>query len=203
MRFGRIAVLALAAVPAVVQAQRGMGGGGMGGMGGSRRGGRGGMGGEGSRAAPKFPVAKDLEKLNPAALLVDKHRKLSLNDSLVATLKSLELKIYERNGTLLARYDSVRKDYKPPSGTPSTAADDKAQADAMVQMRMMRGILDSLIERRRVDVQESLGLVPEDHKRQAAEFLDKQDKEFLEQIPSSGAMGGGGGGRRGGRPGNG
>jgi hypothetical protein len=202
MHFGRIAVLALAAVPAIVQAQRGMGGG-MGGMGGNRRGaGRGGMGGEGSRAAPKFPVAKDLEKLNPAALLVDKHKKLSLSDSQVAPLKSLELTIYERNGTLMARYDSLRKEYKPPSGQPSTAADDKAQADAMVQMRMMRGILDSLIERRRVDVQESLGLIPDDHKRQAAELLDKQDKEFLEQIPSSSAMGGGGGGRRG-RPGNG
>jgi hypothetical protein len=197
MHLGRLAVLALAAVPAIVQAQRGMGGGGMGG--GRRGGGRGGMGGEGSRAAPKFPVAKDLEKLNPAALLVDKHKKLSLTDSQVASLKSLELKIYERNGTLMARYDSLRKEYRPPSGQPSTAADDKAQADAMVQMRMMRGILDSLIERRRTDVQESLGLVPEEHKRQAAEFLDKQDKEFLEQIPSISAVGGGDGRR--GRPG--
>ena len=198
MRILKLAALVLIAAPTVLLAQRGMGG--MGG-GGRRNGGMGGNNG-GNRSAPKFPVAKDLEKLNPAALLVDKRKKLSLTDSQVAPLKTLELKIYERNGALLAQYDSVRKDYRPPSGQATTAADDKAQADAIAQMRMMRSILDQLIDRRRADVQEALSLVPEEQKKKAAEFLDKQDKEFLEQIPSSSAVPGGDGQARRGRSGN-
>jgi hypothetical protein len=182
-----LALLSLMVGPSIGHAQRGMGG--MGGMG--RRGGMGGGNGGGSRAAPKFPVAKDLEKLNPAALLVDKHKKLSLVDSQVASLKALELRIYERNGGLLAQYDSVRKEYKPPAGQATTAADDKARNDAAEQARLMRSILEQLIDRRRTDVQESLSLVPEDQKKKAAEFLDKQDKDFLEQIPSISTIPGG------------
>ena len=201
MRILKLAVLLLAAAPTGLLAQRGMGG--MGG-GGRRNGGMGGRGGNngGNRSAPKFPVAKDLEKLNPAALLIDKRKKLSLADSQVAPLKTLELRIYERNGALLSQYDSVRKDYRPPSGQTVTAADDKAQADAIAQMRLMRSILDQLIDRRRIDVQETLSLVPEEQKRKAAEFLDNQDKDFLEQIPSSSAVPGGDGQGRRGRPGN-
>ena len=198
MRILKLAALVLIAAPTVLLAQRGMGG--MGG-GGRRNGGMGGNNG-GNRSAPKFPVAKDLEKLNPAALLVDKRKKLSLTDSQVAPLKTLELRIYERNGALLSQYDSVRKDYRAPSGQAVTAADDKAQADAIAQMRMMRSILDQLIDRRRTDVQEALSLMPEEQKRKAAEFLDKQDKEFLEQIPSSSAVPGGDGQGRRGRSGN-
>ena len=197
MRILKLAVLLLAAAPTVLLAQRGMGG--MGG-GGRRNGGMGGNGGY--RSAPTFPIAKDLEKLNPAALLVDKRKKLSLTDSQVAPLKTLELRIYERNGALLSQYDSVRKDYRPHSGQAVTAADDKAQADAITQMRLMRSILDQLIDRRRTDVQETLSLVPEEQKRKAAEFLDKQDREILEQIPSSSAVPGGDGQGRRGRPGN-
>jgi hypothetical protein len=182
-RYGRgLALLSLVVAPSILHAQRGMGG---------RRGGMGGNNGGGSRAAPKFPVAKDLEKLNPAALLIDKHKKLSLADSQVASLKALELRIYERNGALLAQYDSVRKEYRPPTGQATTAADDKARNDAAEQMRLMRSILEQLIDRRRTDVQESLALVPEGQKKQAAEFLDKQDKDFLEQIPSSSTIPGG------------
>ena len=179
-------------LPAIAAAQ------GRGGMGGGR-GGRGSMGA--SRSAPSFPSAKDLEKLNPAALLVDKHKKLSLADSQVAALRTVERNIFERNADLLSRYDSVRRDYKPPSAEARTAADDKAQSVSMTQMRAMQDILEQLIERRRVDVGEALGVVPEARRKQAGELLDKQDQEFLESIPSSRAVPGGGGGRRG-RPGS-
>jgi hypothetical protein len=173
----KLAILALVAAPAALAAQ----GRGMGGMGGRRGGGREGMSSGGSRVAPKFPVAKDLEKLNPAALLIDKRKKLSLSDSQIALLKALELKIYERNGDLMAQYDSVRKEYRPPS---SSSGDDKGQAESMAQVKLMTSLLDQLVDRRRTDVQESLTLVTDEHKKTAAELLDKQDKEFLEQIPS-------------------
>ena len=151
---------------------------------------------EGSRAAPSFPRAKDLEKRNPAALLVEKHKKLSLSDSQVAALKAVQLRIFERNGSLMSRYDSVQQLYRPPSRQAVTAADDKAQADAQAQMRLMRSLLDSLMERRRADVGEAYSIIPEANRKTAAELLDKQEREFLELIPSSSA-GGRGDGRRG------
>jgi hypothetical protein len=97
-------------------AQRGMGGGGMGGMGrGGMGGGRRGGGSNMDREQEiKFPSASDLQKLNPAALIVDKRKKVSLDDGQVTALTAIRSKIYERNADVLARYDSIRKDYKPP-----------------------------------------------------------------------------------------
>src|ERR1039457_2079215 len=140
-------------VPSIALAQRG---GGMGGMGGGRRGGgRGGEGGAREAEPPKFPEAKDLQKFNPASLLIDKKKKLSLADSQVAALKALESKIYERNAALLVQYDSLRSAYRPPArdanATPSPGAD-SARTASLTQMRFMRSLLDSLSERRRLDV---------------------------------------------------
>lgn len=188
-------------LPSIALAQRG-GMGGMGGMGGGRRGG--GMGGErGARGAepPKFPEAKDLQNFNPASLIIDKKKKLSLADSQVAALKGLETKIYERNAALLVRYDSLRSAYRPPSrdagrDAPAPSADSTRMV-AMTQMRGMRTLLDSLAERRRVDVHETLDLIADEKtKKKAAEFVDDQDKKFNELIPQLPA-GGGGSGRRG------
>ena len=192
MRTLTLAVLAMVITPTLLSAQ----GRGMRGMGG-RRGGPGGRGANGdARATPKFPVAKDLEKFNPAALLIDKRKKLSLSDSLVASLKALELKIYERNGALLAQYDSVRREYHAPSGS---SGNDSEQTASVAQMRLMENLLEQLVERRHADVEESLGVIPDAEKKRAAEFLDKQDKDYLEQIPNG--AGPRGDGRRG-RPGS-
>ena len=97
------------------------GGGGMGGMGGSRRGGMGGMGGMGGgmervgrEQNMKFPSAKSLQDYNPASLLLDKHNKLKLTDAQQEQMKALRFVIFERNASLLARYDSLQRDYKPP-----------------------------------------------------------------------------------------
>jgi hypothetical protein len=188
-------------LPSIALAQRG-GMGGMGGMGGGRRGG--GMGGErGARGAepPKFPEAKDLQNFNPASLIIDKKKKLSLADSQVAALKGLETKIYERNAALLVRYDSLRSAYRPPSRDASRDAPapsaDSTRMVAMTQMRGMRTLLDSLAERRRVDVHETLDLIADEKtKKKAAEFVDDQDKKFNDLIPQLPA-GSGGSGRRG------
>ena len=97
------------------------GGGGVGGMGGGRRGGMGGMGGMGGgmervgRAQNmKFPSAKTLQDYNPASLLLNKHKKLKLTDAQQEQMKALRLAIFERNASLMARYDSLQRDYKPP-----------------------------------------------------------------------------------------
>jgi hypothetical protein len=111
----------LGAQTATAQLPGGGGMGGMGGMGGGRRGGAGGMGGMGGgmervgRAQNmKFPSAKALQDYNPASLLLEKHKKLKLTDAQQEQMKALRLMIFERNATLLARYDSMQREYKPP-----------------------------------------------------------------------------------------
>jgi hypothetical protein len=191
----RVASLALVVLaPSIALGQRS----GMGGMGGGRRGG---MGGERGRDAepPKFPEAKDLQNYNPASLLIDKRKKLSLADSQVVPLKVLQAKIYERNAALLVRYDSLRSSYRPPvrnGGDAPTPGTDSTRILAMAQMRGMRDLLDSLSERRRIDVHDALDLIADEKgKKKAAEFVDDQDKKFNDLIPQLPA--GGGSGRRG------
>jgi hypothetical protein len=174
------------------EAQRGMGGmggarGGMGGMGGRRGGG---AGGGGARAAAlKFPAAKTLEKYNPAALMLDKHKKLSLDDAQQENLKALQQQIFERNATIMARYDSLQRDFRPPrmdqrNGDASSPAADSTRRVAMMQMRQLRLLVDSLQDRRRTDVQEVLkALSDEAQRKKAAEFLDKQDEDFSKEFP--------------------
>lgn len=157
---------------------------------GGRRGG--GAEGGGSRAPNmKFPAAKALEKYNPAALMLDKHKKLSLADSQVALFRQMEQRIFERNATLLTRYDSLQKDFRPPrfdanSGGAREPTADSTRRVAMIQMRQLRTLVDSLQDRRRADVQEVLGaLADESQRKKAAEFLDKQDEEFSKEFPAA------------------
>jgi hypothetical protein len=186
--------------PALASAQMGGMGGGMGG--GRGMGGGGGMGGGrngemmggGNRTDQKLATAKDIEKLNPAGLLIDKRKKMSLDDSTVAALHTLQLKIYERNGDLLARYDSVRQAMPPApkSGDEPTA---QQSADRQLAMQTIRKTLEELMDRRRTDISETLALVPENAKKKAAGLLDDQDEELGKLMPKSG--GGDRGGRRG------
>jgi hypothetical protein len=184
MRARVVSLLFLTLLPSLTLAQRG----GMGGMGGRRGGGRTGGDRAGTnREAPKFPEAKDLQKYNPAALIVDKRKKLSLSDSQVGALKALELRINERNAPLLVRYDSVRRDYRPPrdeARDATSASSDSTRRTAMTEMQFMRTLLDSLQERRRDDVRETLDLFADQKlKMKAAGFIDEQDKQFADAMP--------------------
>jgi hypothetical protein len=202
MKTFSIAALLLVLTPALASAQMGgMGGGrGMGGGGGMGGGRNGEMMGAGSRPDQKLATAKEIEKLNPAALLIEKRKKLSLADSTAAALHTLELKIYERNGDLLARYDSVRQTVAPAakSGDEPSA---QQSADRQLGMQVMRKTLEQLMDRRHTDVGETLDLVPEASRKKAAGLLDDQDQEMGKLMPRSG--GGDRGGNRGGRRGGG
>ena len=197
MRRYSIVVVLLALAPAAASAQQTGTGGLRGdvrgrGMGGGRNGE---MMGAGSRPDQKLATAKEIEKLNPAALLIEKRKKLSLADSTVAVLHALELKIYERNSDLLARYDSVRQSMAP---APKSSDEPSAQqlADRQLGMQVMRKTLEQLMDRRHSDIGESLDLIPESSRKKAAGLLDDQDEELGKLMPRGGGCDRGG--RRGG-----
>ncbi len=105
-------VMLLHSTATTVRAQGGMGGG----MGGPP----GGMGGRGMApmprggAMPKFATAKELEAFNAAEALLRDKKSLKLTDAQLDSLSALRARLFERNADLIARYDSVRRDFKPP-----------------------------------------------------------------------------------------
>jgi hypothetical protein len=203
MKVLSVATVLLMLTPALGLAQMGGMGGGRGmGAGGGMGGGRNGeVMGAGSRPDQKLATAKEIEKLNPAALLIDKRKKLSLSDSSVAALRTLEMKIYERNSDLLARYDSVRQTIAPAAKS-SDEPTAQQSADRQLGMQVMRKTLEQLMDRRHADIGETLDLVPENAKKKAAGLLDDQDEELGKLMPRGGAPGDRGGRRGGGRPPN-
>ncbi len=187
-------------------AQRG--GGGIGGMLGGRggidgTGGRRGGGGVNREAPIKLPAASELQRFNPAALLIGKRRKVSLADSQVTALIEIRNTINERNAPLLARYDSIRKDFSPPKPQDrdrvrSTPETDSVRTTALSQMRTLQSLLDSLSARRTADVGDVLAyLTDATQHRAAVKLLNEQDRDFSDKVPGLGQDGSGRGGRLG------
>ena len=183
-------VLLIAAFPSLALAQRG----------------RAGAGGsndpQGDKYAPtndlpKYPAAVELQKYNPVALLIDQRKKVALTDSQVAVLRPLQTKIYERNGDLLARYDSVQRIYNPLNANDaSSLKNDSTRTRSLQQTLVMNAVFDTLMTRRQADDGDALALITDDkQKKKAADLLDKQDASFAKLMPS-GAVHSGGGGRR-------
>lgn len=183
MRVHRIAALAALLVPTIAFGQMGgvMRPGGSGGGMGGRRGGLGGD--EIRRPEMKVATAKEIEKVNPASLLIDRRKKLSLSDSVVAGLRNVEMAIYERNAPLLATYDSVRRDFNPPKQDKMAELSPQAMATLRDQLQAMIGVLDDLHDRRKRDVKDCLDLIPDSARRDAEKLLDKQDGELNDLRP--------------------
>lgn len=187
-------------------AQRG--GGGIGGMLGGRggidgTGGRRGGGGVNREAPIKLPAASELQRFNPAALMIDKRKKVTLADSQVTALIEIRNTINERNAPLLARYDSIRKDFSPPKPQDrdrvgSTPETDSVRTTALSQMRTLQSLLDSLSARRTADVGDVLAyLTDATQHRAAVKLLNEQDRDFSDKLPGLGQDGAGRGGRAG------
>jgi len=103
-------------------------------------------------------------------------------------LTALRGKIFERNADLLARYDSIRKDYHRPSAGSQPhrfdAGDDSARVASLGQMRTLTQLIDSLSVRRTRDVGEVLNYLTDDKQHRAAvELLNEQDRDFTDKLP--------------------
>jgi hypothetical protein len=153
----------------------------------------------GSASGAKTPSSRDFVELNPAALLVDKRKKIPLADSTVNQLKALQKKINDRNAPFYATYDSTRKWTMPLTSSSSSAAtfglhggsgdskiaasttSDAEKAKMQSSMRDLRGLMAEVRDRRKADVTEALSLVPEAQKKAAADLLTQQDGD-LEKL---------------------
>ena len=147
----------------------------------------------------KTPSSRDLSDMNPASLLIDRRKKLSLADSTVTQLKAVQKKINDRNSPFYSSYDSTRKwtmslssssssqaaaglhggttDSKLTAGGASAAEQAKMQSS----LRDLRVMMGDFRDRRKADVADALGVIPEAQKKAATEALDAQDAE-LEKL---------------------
>jgi hypothetical protein len=189
-----LVVIALATPDAWAQRGGGLGGvgSGRGGMGGMGRGGRGGRDGGMGRGADnlQLPSAGDLKKFNPGALIVDKRKKLELVDAQVKTIEAVRDRFNEKTAPILARYDSLRKEFRLPRAgrrDPNAEPDavtDSARVAAMGQLRIIRANLDSITARRSAAIIEILDFLTEPKQHAgAAELLNEQDTGFEEKMP--------------------
>jgi hypothetical protein len=183
MRRKLVILVALAAlIPTLASAQRGGGGSG----GGSRAGGS-----RGGGASFKIPSRGDLEDLNPASFLIDKRKKIGLNDEQVAALKLVETHIKERYKINLVVYDSLRRNARPMQGSDRGAAPSQAEQDEM--RRAMQGLqmaLTAVRNQRTADIDEALGALTDPAvKAKAAEILKEQQEDFERLMPGGGRGG--------------
>ena len=140
---------------------------------------------------PKFATAKELEKFNAADAVLQDQRKLRLTEVQVAQLTSLRATLFEKNADILARYDSVRRNFKPPASLtdargPADEASLPSQAE-MVQLRdqmlLMMSLGEQLVDRRPEQIAACLALVDDSQRERATKVLDDQTGELRKQIP--------------------
>ncbi|HEY2850918.1 MAG TPA: hypothetical protein VGI97_13645 [Gemmatimonadaceae bacterium] len=146
-------------------------------------------------SAARMPSSRELAGMNPAGLLADKHKKLSLPDSVVKQLKALQKAIDNRNAPIMAQYDSIHKWTMPlassSSGTAmspgfsdvdkSRAATDPSpaeQAKMESSMRDLRRVVADYRERRKADVTDALAMIPDAQKQAATDLLTQQDVDL-------------------------
>jgi hypothetical protein len=65
--------------------------------------------------APPNPSAKDVEKEDPVQLLLDKHKKLKLDQTQIAQLNTLGASLKAQNGPYYSRVDSLHDTFKASS----------------------------------------------------------------------------------------
>ncbi|GDX86966.1 hypothetical protein LBMAG44_08790 [Gemmatimonadota bacterium] len=181
----------------------------------AQRGGRGGStpSGEAPPRAVRPATASQLEDLNPARMLVDKRKKLSLADSQLSQMKALEKKITDRNAAIIAQYDSVRGEMRfgnvapvpgsmgasmgaaggrnrnASSGSGSTMQTPEAAAKMREQTIALRVIAMQIRERRPADLAEALALLTPEQQKRAEEFVKEQEDE-VDRLISAGGRGG-------------
>lgn len=175
------------------------GGGGMsGGHGGGMGGGRGPGGMRRGFEAPPNPSAKDVEKQDPVKLLLDKHKKLKLDQTQIAQLNTLGASLEAQNGPYYSRVDSLHDTFKAPSpgGYNRTSEAVGDRMSMMANRQLLYETLTQLRANNKAARDSAVLLLKEPQKKKAYDMLEKQLEEGDKLIRPPGQGGGIGGGPR-------
>lgn len=141
---------------------------------------------------PQMPEAKQMEKGTPAAVLLDKKKKLALTDSQVAFLTALRKATADSNARNYVVWESVRTDLLIAGKSPTVDP-----ADVQRWRQSVQKLYQGLRARNEWARNEAATVLSEAQLPKAKEYWadeDEQDQKWLRPRGRSG--GGGGGGRR-------
>ncbi len=131
---------------------------------------------------PTVKVVK--ERVNVAAMLVDRAKKLGLDAATTDSLKALSASIDARNAPKLEEYEGLRAKVR---------ADQNSGASETLEGRARAAMANTTIEElgklRAVDADLALAVIPADKQEAAKKLVADQDEDFAKLV----------GGRRGGR----
>jgi hypothetical protein len=141
---------------------------------------------------PTMPAAKEMEKGTPAAVLLDKKKKLALTDSQVAILSTLRKTTADSNARQYVAWDSVRAELLTAGKSPTV------DPTAMQHWRRsIQSMYEALRTRNEWVRGEATKILTDDQRSKAKEYWDDQDDQDQKWLrPRSRSGGGGGGGRR-------
>ncbi|MEN9591682.1 MAG: hypothetical protein RJA21_134 [Gemmatimonadota bacterium] len=133
-----------------------------------------------ARSGPSGPTiaGKDIERASPLALFIEKKKDLKLSDAQLSTLKEADASLRAANAARYGLVDSLKKEMKVTSGTPS--AEDEARVviarDAMMALiRDVRASYDSAAA-------SVTGALDESQRGKAQELLLKHAEEMQEML---------------------
>ena len=152
----------------------------------------------GEMEPPSMPDAKAMEKATPAAVLLDKKKKLALSDVQLAALTALRKATADSNARNYVVWDSVRTDLLIAGKSPTVDP-----ADMQRWRRTIQTLYQGLRARNQWARAEATKLLTDEQRPKATEFWDDEDEQAQKWLTPRRRGGGGGGGRRpptGGRP---
>jgi hypothetical protein len=138
--------------------------------------------------------------MNPADYLIDKKRKLKLDEATLTALGTASAAINERYAPALARYDSLRTQVNMARNRMSSGMAPSVEEQQIARERMIVLVrtMAELRAQRTKDVDEALALLPEDKRTEGRALLDEQAEDMVRTFRRSGPEGAAaaGGGRR-------
>lgn len=152
--------------------------------------------GPGPRASapttPPLPNARVVnDGINPAAHLLDKKRKLALDDATITALGAASAEMDARYAPALARYDSLRIQVNMARNRTRSAMAPTIEEQQVARERMivLLRTMAELRAQRITDVDVALGLLPEDKRTEGRALLDKQAEDMVRTLQRSGPEG--------------
>jgi hypothetical protein len=144
----------------------------------------------GDMEPPTMPEAKEIEKGTPAAVALDKKKKLALTDSQVVLLTALRTATADSNHRAYVSWDSVRAELLIGGKSPTVDP-----ADIQRWRRSIQLLYQGLSARNQWARGEATQLLTEEQRSKAREYwddVDEQDQKWLRPRGRSGGAARGG-----------